>query len=354
MTELADDRVWRQFAVGFAATALGLFALLFGFIVIMDPFGLRAAPGRPLTPIMDVNQRFMYPQLIRSGRYDSAVFGTSTVRLLDPDRLGRALGGRFMNLGMNAATPWEQMQLANLFLQKNTTPKSLVFGLDTTWCEEDADAKKLTFRAFPPWLYDDDPLNDYPELVNLTALEVAGRVALNRLGLMVARIPPNGYEIFVPDDASYDLERARFHLNQWQPPPAPARPVRLDRKGAAALHLPALAWLGDTLARVPASASVTLAFMPNNVRAQPQAGTREAAVDRVCKDRIASIAKHHGAALVDFRVRSPVTEEDSNYWDPLHYRIGIANRVVDGLETARATGRDAPDGFYRVLSPPRP
>jgi hypothetical protein len=94
--------------------------------------------------------------------------------------------------------------------------------------------------------------------------------------------------------------------------------------------------------------------MPNNVRAQPQPGTREAAVDQVCKDRIAAIAKHHGAALVDFRIRSSVTLEDSNYWDPLHYRIGIARRIVDELKNARATGRDAPDGFYRVLNPPRP
>ena len=72
---------------------------------------------------MDLNQRFMYPQIVRSGRFDAAVFGTSTVRLLDPQRLGAAFGGRFANLGMNAGTPWEQMQLADLFLRHVPRPR---------------------------------------------------------------------------------------------------------------------------------------------------------------------------------------------------------------------------------------
>src|SRR3954470_65919 len=114
MIDHADDRIWRRFAVSFAATALGLTAILYAFIVLMDPFGVRVSPGHAPTPIMDVNQRFMYPQLVRSGRYDSAIFGTSTVRLLDPDQLNAQFGGRFINLGMNAATPWEQMQLVDL------------------------------------------------------------------------------------------------------------------------------------------------------------------------------------------------------------------------------------------------
>jgi hypothetical protein len=354
MIDHADDRIWRRFAVNFAATALGLTAILYAFIVLMDPFGVRVSPGHAPTPIMDVNQRFMYPQLVRSGRYDSAVFGTSTVRLLDPDRLNAQFGGRFINLGMNAATPWEQMQLVDLFLRSVPEPKSLVFGLDRTWCEEDADQNKLTFRAFPPWLYDDDPLNDYPELGNLTALEISGRVLLNRLGFMPERIPENGFEIFVPDDALYDLARARLHLAEWKQAPPPQTPYRIDAETERTLSFPALSWLAERLARIPPSTSVTLVFPPNHVRTQPVPGSKDAALEAVCKSRIADLARKHGLALVDFRIRSAVTTNDANYWDPLHYRIGIARRIVDDLKQARASGRDAPDGFYRVLNPPRP
>jgi hypothetical protein len=299
---------------------------------------------------MDLNQRFMYPQIVRSGRFDAAVFGTSTVRLLDPTVLDRTFGARFANLGLNAGTPWEQMQLADLFLRTVPEPKALIFGLDATWCEDDAEKNKVTFRTFPPWLYDDRRWNDLPQLFNLRTLEIAGRLALHRLGLMRERIRADGYERFVPDDALYDVERAKAHLSPLPAPGAGADPVRLTDAERAGLRFPALSWLEETLARVPRSSAVMLTTTPVHAGSQPL-GTRAAAIESECKERTASLAGRHGAVFVDFRIPSPVTREDSNYWDPLHYRIGIATRMIEALAAARATGRDAPDGFYRVLNP---
>jgi hypothetical protein len=118
----------------------------------------------------------------------------------------------------------------------------------------------------------------------------------------------------------------------------------------AALRFPALAWLDRLLERVPSSTSVMLATMPVHMVAQPPPGSRAAAIDAECKARAAEIGRRHAAALVDFRIPSPVTTEDSNYWDPLHYRIGIADRIVAALAEAER-GRESPDGFYRVLVP---
>ena len=42
--------------------------------------------------IMDSNQRFQYPAIVRSGAFDSAMIGTSSSRLLDPAQL-QSLGG---------------------------------------------------------------------------------------------------------------------------------------------------------------------------------------------------------------------------------------------------------------------
>ena len=355
MTSVAEPRFWKRFSLAFAGAAAFALAALTAFILVLDPYGLRAAPGRPQGPIMDLNQRFMYPQLVRSGRYDAAIFGTSTVRLLDPQRLGEAFGGHFANLGLNAGTPWEQVQLADLFLRHVPRPSTLIFGLDTTWCETDADQRKLTFRPFPPWLYDDRTLNDLPEILNLTSLEIAGRVALNRLGLMPERIRRDGYEVFVPDEALYDLERARFHIwEQVKRPPPPPRPVRLSEAERESLRFPALDWLDATLARLDKETTVILTMMPIHVSWQPAKGSRDAAVDAVCKERIATIGDRHHAPVVDFRMASPVTTVDSNYWDALHYRVGIASRIVASLRKARDTWEDAPDGFYRVLNRGRP
>ena len=353
---LQNEHIWRRFTFVFFSVAASLALALYALVLILDPYGLHAGRGSQ-TPIMDLNQRFMYPQIVRSGRYDSAVFGTSTIRLLNPERLSGAFPGRFANLGLNAGTPWEQMQLADLFLRYVPEPKTLILGIDATWCDDDADQKKLTFRTFPPWLYDQDRTNDYPELLNLKSLEIAGRVLLNRLGFMPERIRADGYEVFVPPEAQYDLARARLHI--WGGVPSPLAldeiaPRQSTLPGmAAGFKFPALQWLDEFLARVPSSTGVTLATMPIHVVRQPVAGTETALRDAACKVALADIGRRYGAAVVDFRIPSPVTRDDANYWDPLHYRVGIADRIVIALHEAVVLGRQAPDGFYRILTPPQ-
>ena len=86
--------------------ALAFAALLFN--VLVDPYGSNPLRIRFERPLMDINQRFMFPQVLRSGEFDSAVFGTSTSRLLSPADLESSFGGHFANFGMNAATPFEQ------------------------------------------------------------------------------------------------------------------------------------------------------------------------------------------------------------------------------------------------------
>jgi hypothetical protein len=347
---------WRCFAADFATAAGLLCAAIFLFVLGLDPYGLRAGPGRARGPIMDINQRFMDPQIVRSGRYDSAVFGTSTVRLLDPVLLAEAFGGRFANLGLNAGTPWEQVQLAELFLRHVPRPQTLVWGIDTTWCDPDADAepKRITSRAFPPWLYDDDPLDDLPHLLNLRSLSLAGRVLLHRLGFMRERVRGDGYDVFVPPEAHYDLARARWHLWHGGEPTVPPvePPVRLIPEERAALRMPALAWLDDILGRVPHETTRILAFPPVHVAAQARPGSLEAERVAECKARVAAIGRGRGATVVDFQIPSSVTTDDANYWDGLHYRLPVAARLVLALKTAAETKADAPDGLFQVLTGP--
>ncbi|WP_407068148.1 hypothetical protein [Methylobacterium crusticola] len=341
---------WRRFVRGVLGTG-GLAGLLvLGFVAAMDPYGLRAGPGRAPGPIMDLNQRFMYPQVVRGGAYDAAVFGTSTARLLDPEALDRAFGARFANLAMNAATPWEQAQLARLFLEA-APARAVLFGLDATWCEAEAETRRLTFRAFPPWLYEARaPWTGLLRQWNLQSVQIAGRVLLHRLGRMRARIRGDGYEVFTPPEASYDAARAAAHIHAGATDTVPAALSEAER---AALATPALAWLDALLGLTPRDALRLIAFMPVHVAAQPQPGTRGAEREAVCKARVAAIARRRGATLVDFKIASQVTRADANYWDALHYRLPVAARVVEALRAAESDGRDDPDGFYRVLAHPR-
>jgi hypothetical protein len=349
---------WRHWSRVAATAALALAGLLGGFVVALDPFGLRVGAGQPARPLMDINQRYMYPQLVRSGAFDSAVLGTSTMRLLDPAILSRGIGGRFVNLAMNAATPWEQTQIAHLFAQNPNPPASLIWGLDLTWCEGDATSpqKRLTPRPFPPWLYDGPSWLDAGRQLNLMTLEIAARLFGHRLGLLPARIRGDGYEVFTPPEASYDLARARLHLypasagvapdlTPIQPPAA----VPVDER--ASWRFPALAWLDQALARFPKATQRILVLPPTHVAGLPRPGSVDAQRYDACKAALQELAVRQNAALVDYSHRSRVTDTDANYWDPLHFRLPIARRVEAELAAVARGAALAADGVAVVRRP---
>lgn len=345
---------WTGFVKTLLLTAGGLVAALTLFVLLVDPYGNVPFSPRMDRPMMDDNQRFLYPGLVRHGNFDSAVFGTSTSRLLQPAHLDGLFGGRFANLAMNSATAWEQYRIADLFLRTVPAPRTVVVGLDRVWCEPDADTQRLTFRPFPPWMYDDDPWNDLLYLLNGKTLEIAVRLVEHHLGLRPARIGPDGYEVFVPPDDQWVREKAEANIyggpkraiTSAEPPHRPGEEERRSWR------FPALAWLEELVGRLPPGARPILAFMPVHVAAMPQPGSLPAAREEECKSRVARIAAAHGAALVDFRFPSRVTTDDTNYWDNLHYRVGIADWIERSLAAALRERRDDPGGAWRLLVAP--
>ena len=340
---------WRSFAAVFALAVIGFGGAAIGFVAVADPYGLRAAPGRPSGPLMDSNQRFLYPQIVRGGAYDSAVIGTSTSRLLDPVDLDRALGGRFANLAMNAATPFEQAAMTRLFLAQGT-PRTLVLALDSTWCEPDADARRFTTRPFPGWLYEAGLPFAALRQVNWQSFVTGADVLLHRAGLLPERIRRDGFAVFTPPEASYDAARASRHIHGGTSLGGVESAVT---SASASDAMPALDWLDALLAAAPPATTKLLAFMPVHVATQGRPGTPQGFREAACKARVARVGRRRGATVADFRIPSPVTTQDGNYWDALHYRVPVAARIVEGLAAAMAEGTDDPDGFFRVLAHPR-
>jgi len=349
-------KAWIVWSRWFLAAAAGCAGILFAFVAVLDPFGMRVGAGQPARPIMDINQRFMYPQLVRSGRFDAAVFGTSTMRLLDPQKLSRGLDARFVNLAMNAATPWEQLQIAALFRDHIRAPKRVIWGLDVTWCEPDATepARRVTPRPVPAWLSRDVRWSDWPRLLNLTNLEIAGRLMAYRLGWTRERIRGDGYEVFTPPEASYDLARARGHIYAGSggrpvdlaPIVPPQTVAAADRAG---WHFPALAWLEEAIVAFPKETQVMLVLPPAHLMNYPREGSAGWERYATCKAAIAALAQRHGATVVDYAHASPITARDENYWDPLHFRLPIADRFGEDLVAIGKGSQPLPDGAARVL-----
>lgn len=348
-------KAWIAWSRWFLLAALVFAGLLFAFVAALDPFGMRVQAGQSARPIMDINQRYMYPQLVRSGAFDAAVVGSSTMRLIDPQALSRDLGARFVNLAMNAATPWEQTQTARLFREHTPAPRWLIWGLDTNWCEADATdpAKRLTPRPVPAWFSREVRWFDWLKLMNLTNLEIASRLFAHRLGLGPERIRGDGYEVFTPPEASYDLARARGHIyenNGGVPldlsplPPMPVTPA--ERAG---WRFPALGWLDEALAAYPKSTRLMLVMPPSHVAAFPREGSVAGQRYAACKAGIAAAARRYGATMVDYAHASPVTTQDANYWDNLHFRLPIAQRVEEELVGVAKGDAALPDGAARVM-----
>lgn len=352
MPEMA--KAWIVWSRWFVLAALAFAAALFAFVVALDPFGMRVHAGQVARPIMDINQRYMYPQLVRSGAFDAAVVGTSTMRLIDPQALSRDLGARFVNLAMNAATPWEQTQAARLFREHTAAPRWLIWGLDMTWCEADATdpAKWRTPRPVPAWFTREVRWFDWLKLMNLTNLEIASRLLAHRLGLSPERIRGDGYEVFTPPEWSYDLARARGHIyvgNGGEPldlTPLPPMPVPISE--STGWRFPALDWLEEAIAAYPKSARVMLVLPPSHAAAFPRQNSAGWYRYAACKAAIDGLARRHGATVVDYAHPSPVTMQDTNYWDTLHFRLPIAQRVEAELAGIAKGGAPLPDGAARV------
>lgn len=318
-------------------------AVTYAFIALVDPWGmLPLSPPLPRETVT-TNQRFSYPMIARDPRFDSIVVGTSTSRLLRPALLDELFGGRFANLSMNSGTAWEQSQLLALFIRSHAAPRMVMVGLDKEWCES-GPLRRLTPRPFPDWMYGHNLWRGYTEIMNPYAAEEAGKQALAMLRLAKPRYGRDGFADFLPNDSRYDAARVAPSL--VPPPHSPAAAV------TPGFAFPQHALLSERLAALPATTRVLLFLAPYHVSLQPPSGTLDAQRMEACRAGLTRIARARpGTALVDFMIPSPITREDTNYWDPQHYRIGIADRLARGLADA-AAGRASGEGDYVILVPP--
>jgi hypothetical protein len=327
---------WRRFVALFAGIFAGGLAIVYLFVLLVDPFDLVPFSLPIERRIVSINQRFMYPQIVRSKKFDSFVIGSSTSRLIDPKLLGTLFDARFVNLAMDSMYAWEQAQMMAYFVKHAGPPKVSIVGLDRVWCMAGKTIPLVTFRGFPEWLYDDNPWNDYLYLLNNQTAEIAGRLVGYNLGLYRERVRYDGFEVFVPPENAYDPARARQNLWHGKPniimPTKP--PVVLSEAERQATIFPALQWLDEALVAMSSTPTKLLVYMPVHVTAQPTPGSRAAAIEAECKTRIDGIAARRGARVVDWRIASSLTNNDNNYWDPLHYRLPIGERVA--RETAAA------------------
>ena len=336
-----DGSAWRRFAITVLLTTAATAIAIFAFIAIVDPWNvLPLSPPLARVPI-STNARYSFPALARDDRFDAVLVGTSTARLMRPDRLDQLLGVRLANLAMNSATAWEQSQLLMLFLRHHPAPKLVLIDLDAAWCHPNVPIEK-TARPFPIWMYSGSAYQGYANIFNLYALQEAANQFAVMVGLKHPQYGLDGYTDFLPSDDRYDASRVDRIFRSWGPPDA-------SRASDLPLSFATSALLLQDLAAMPPQTRRLLFFPP--ITAEQQGGTGSELARRwaSCKaDVLRLVDAMPNTDVIDFMIASPVTQNRSKYWDPLHYRVDVADQMM--MTFGRALADDVQSStFYRVL-----
>src|SRR4051794_23773131 len=337
-SSISSSDPWRRFARLLLTTAAVALSVVYGFVIIVDPWDtLPLSPPLPRVPI-STNARYSFPALARSPNFDSVVLGNSSSRLLEPRLLNPGFNARFANLAMNAATAYEQSRMLEVFLRAHPHPRAVIFGLDVGWCN--STLQRYTERPFPEWMYGQDLWQAYGRMLSPYAVQEAANQFAVMTHLKRRRYGLDGYTSFVPPEAAYDRARRDRQFLNWAPvdnrPPAPD----------AVATYPALPLLRENMLRLPAGTRKVLYFPPYHIERQGEPGGVTRWEWDQCKQQVAAIAAETGAEVIDFMIPSSITRDRDNFWDPVHYRIPIAERIVDGLVRG-----ESPDAVVIV---PRP
>lgn len=341
----ADPSRWRRFFLIALATAVGSGLALYAFVALVDPWNaLPLSPRWQRAPISS-NQRFSYPALARSPRFDSVLVGTSTSRLLRPVALDAVLGGRFANLSMNSASPYELSRLLDLFRRDHADIGTVVIGIDIRWCEPDV--PKYSYLAFPEWMYGTHRWRGYAHVFSLYAVQEAFAQFAYLLGLKRPRYGFDGYADFLPDDRGYDPVRAVAHLKT----PLPRVQAADELRDQPNLRSPVRDYLPGMLSGLPPLTRKIVLLTPLHMGNRAPPGSSAAAPIAACKFRIAEIARGvPRTTVVDFMIDSPLTRTATNFWDPRHFRVAVADRIVAALGAVTKNPRSTSSDF-RVLVP---
>ncbi len=342
---------WRKFFLQLLGVFLGGSALLFLVLVLADPWGTLPFPSPiPRTPA-DHSQRWAYPELARSPKFDAAIIGNSTSRLFDPADFDPVIGATFVNLSMVHSFAYEQMQLLDVYLRAHPKPRALMVGLDRTWCERGDDLEHFGYGPLPEWLYRDDhsfwTLETLANLFNMHAIETAWRSAASILAGPARPFGANGYQLLDVDFHKFDPVLAKALIAQnlaedWLPPADP---------DPATWHYVSLDWLHARVDTLPPSTRLLLVFVARH-HLYPAPETVGAAMMQGCKDRVVAFAKGRAnTAVYDLSIPNPMTSDESRWWDAVHMRPEPAAQLSRDLAAAMA-GREVDSVRTLIATPP--
>ncbi len=319
-TSISEHRHWRRLLWRYAMSTLIAGAVVAGLLLALDPYDTGRFSLLPAQGVANFGQRLAFASIARRADVDAAIFGNSTIQLIDPARLSRMISHTAVSLAVPGSGPVEQLVLAEYFRRhhQHNPYLTFVFGLDQSWCTTASPI--IPNYPFPFWLYSNDRLDYAINMMRYKSFEAAAR----RLKLLAGLDRParaDGYH-------DYDTGRL-WHATEFDEAPAPNQ---LPGGQTLVSDFTALPLMQRFLDGIGPSARVVLVFPPRYVGAIPREGSPAAAALDACKEALSRLAKTRSNTwVVDFLVDSPFTRHEDDYWDTIHYRGRVARAIEDRL-----------------------
>ncbi len=310
------------FLRAFAGTAALACLAVAATLLLLDPYDT----GR-LTPLVkpgvpETAPRMASASRVRDTRFNAAIIGNSTIQLVSPERLKGLTGLDFVQLAIPGTGPMEQVLLTErLFSIRGSGIRTLVVGLDDTWC--DATKENRAANPFPFWLHEKSDLLYAASLFRWTSLEfLPGRILVLTGKKRSAR--QDGYWDFAlikPEARPGDAAKPAMT--------APAVPGT----GAAVSAIRRIA------AAAPAGTRLILVHPPVHLTEAVAADLPQRRIVESCKAALAAAIGRPGVAVQDFWIDDESTRNAALFFDATHYRRPLAERIERGIAAALARPR---------------
>ncbi len=334
---------WNSFLKVLMLTSISTLGLLYLVVYLIDPYDvLSLSPDFERSPVSSKRRHFN-PGIARNPSFDSFIIGSSTVMLLNPSHLNPLLNAKIANLSLPAASPYEQLRIAGLFAEYHDPINLVIVSIDEVWCEingvgkyVDVGNNELTEkRRIQEWMYHSNFWQQLPPL-NKRIIKDTYKQIRNLLDLKTFSYQANGYADFTKQLAKKmtpaDIQEKLYGTSTIKIKPIQQPPVTISDTERKSWAFPDIIQLEKWLTSLEPSTRKLLIFPPYHHFRLAQIASKDEVRWQECKKRVANMSLSiPQVTVVDFMIRSSISNNDKNYWDSLHYTLEIADIIEKTL-----------------------
>lgn len=311
---------------------IGAAVLVLALMVVVDPYDSGKLGLLGFDGVDNRLTQFTAASRARDPNFNAAILGNSTAQMIEPAKLSRAIGLRFVQLYITGSAPREQLAVLDFFLRNHKQVGALVIAADPGWCVHAQPREEGA--SFPYWLYDRTVVTYAVRLISWQAIEHA----FQRLSIWLGRRQRMNPDGFVSYEDIWPL--GQFREVGWPRDPVP--PASIEARAT----FPEIAALADTVGKLPADVPIVILVPPTFAAAVPKAGTDTALQRNACDAALKGIiAGRPRSNFINYRVDNALTRDRGNFADFIHYRPILARKIEQGIIASLREGEKAKIDF---------